>query len=124
MGAEIAQYKAVRETISQSHAVLLAGQAPAGEQGWDIVQELADDRRSTVIFAFKANSDEGRTVVKPRNLIPNELYQLGSMDAGTLSVERGEDLMNFGIEIVHVEGSRAHVIYLGPPIPIDMPQGR
>ena len=114
MGAEIAQYKIVRDTISQAHAVLLGEQAPV-DNGWDVIQLIAEDRKSLIIFAFKAVSDEGRLLVKPRNLIPTEKYQLGSMDSGGLGVETGANLMQNGIEIVHVDGSRAHVIYLGPP---------
>ncbi len=110
----IAQYKLVRDIISRAYALLLGGQAPVGDQAWDVVQEVSDDQQSAVIFAFKGNGDPGRLLVKPLNLLPDTVYNVSSVDTGEMGALAGSQLMQEGIEIVHAEGSRAHVILLTP----------
>jgi len=110
----IAQYKLVRDIISRAYALLLGGQAPVGDQAWDVVQEVSDDQQSAVIFAFKGNGDPGRLLVKPLNLLPDTVYNVSSVDTGEMGALAGAQLMQDGIEIVHTDGSRAHVILLTP----------
>jgi alpha-galactosidase len=110
----IAQYKLVRDIISRAYALLLGSQAPVGDQGWDVVQEVSDDQQNAVIFAFKGNGDPGRLLVKPLNLLPDAVYNVSSVDAGEMGALAGAQLMQDGIEIVHTDGSRAHVILLTP----------
>jgi alpha-galactosidase len=122
LAQEIAQYKTLRDTLTQSYAVLLSRQAPVEDWEWDVLLEVSGDRRSAVIFAFKANGDQGSVIVKPKNLVPGSMYQLGSMGAGDMGQWTGAQLMQDGIAIVHYEGSRAHVITFAPPPPSAEPQ--
>jgi alpha-galactosidase len=108
---EIAQYKELRDTISRSYALLLTPQAPA-DNSWDVIQEVADDRASALIFAFKSDGEEGHVVVRPRQLNPEMVYDVRSLDTGLLGRSTGSQLMLDGIDLVQTEGSRAHVIVL------------
>jgi hypothetical protein len=115
MADEIRRYKSVRDTIGRASGTLLGRQVPAADKapdGWDVVQEVADDRRSALIFAFKANDDDGRLRVPAQNLLPDVTYEATSMDAGSLGRASGTALMMDGIEITHSGGSRAHVVTL------------
>jgi hypothetical protein len=108
----IAQYKLVRDIISRAYALLLGSQAPVDPQGWDAIQEVADDQQTAVIFAFKGNADPGRLLVRPLNLLPDAVYHVSSMDTGEMGTLPGAQLMQDGIELVQTDGSRAHVILL------------
>src|SRR5207248_904432 len=79
---EIAEYKLLRDTITQSSATLLTGQAPTAEDGWDVVQEVADDHRNAIIFGFKSDTQDGRLVVYPQTLMPDVMYDVRSVDNG------------------------------------------
>ena len=108
----IAAYKGLREIVSRSYAVMLSGQAPV-ENGWDVMEEIADDQRAAVIFAFTSVPGEGGTVVRPVGLVPELFYDVRSFDSGYLGKLTGTDLMRDGIHVVHLESSsRAHVITL------------
>jgi alpha-galactosidase len=111
---EIARYKRIRSTIALANATLLTSQAPIDDPaGWDVLQEIAEDGQSGLIFAFKADNTEGRLIVRPRSLLPDATYQAESFDAGVLGVARGDVLMADGIELNHTPAmSRAHVIVL------------
>jgi alpha-galactosidase len=110
---EIARYKRIRSTIARANATLLTSQAPVDVDSWDVLQEIADDGVTGVIFAFKASTTEGRTIVKPRSLVADATYDVESFDVGLLGSARGDVLMADGIEINHVPAmSRAHVIVL------------
>jgi alpha-galactosidase len=115
MADEIRNYKSVRDTIGRASGTLLGPQVPAADEapdGWDVVQEVADDRRTALIFAFKANDDDGRLRVRAQNLSPDVMYEATSMDIGSLGRASGTDLMLDGIELNHSGGSRAHVVAL------------
>ena len=110
---EIARYKRIRSTIARANATLLSAQAPVDIDSWDVLQEVADDGRAGVVFAFKGDASEGRIVVRPRSLVPDAIYDVESFDTGTLGSARGDALMADGIEINHTPAvSRAHVIVL------------
>ncbi len=110
---EIARYKRVRGTIARANGTLLTAQAPIDGDGWDVLQEIADDGAAGVVFAFKGSASEGRTLVRPRSLRPDAIYDVESFDAGPLGSARGDVLMADGIEINHTPAmSRAHVIVL------------
>jgi alpha-galactosidase len=109
---QILEYKGYRGIVSRANATLLSGQAPVDEASWDVLQEVADDLRSAVIFGFKGNDEDGRLVVRPRCLVADATYDVISLDAGPLGAARGEALMRDGIELVHTGGSRAHVVVL------------
>ena len=115
MADEVRRYKSVRNTLGRASGTLLSLQVPAAAEApdrWDVVQEVADDRRSAVIFAFKAHDDDGRLRVRAQNLLPDVMYEATSMDVGTLGTKSGADLMVDGIELNHAGGSSAHVVTL------------
>ena len=109
---EIQQYKTYRDIVAQSSAALLSEQAPVDEHGWDVLQEVTDDRRSAVIFAFKSDGQEGRLLVRPLGLVADATYDVRSLDLGPIGSSRGDLLMQDGIELVHSLGSRAHILIL------------
>lgn len=115
---EIEQYKEIRDIIAQSHAILLSAQAPVPD-GWDVVQEITGDRRSAIIFAFKETWDEGRLLVRPQNLLPEEIYDVRPLGRDfSLGRVTGDRLMREGVELVQGQtGSRAHVLVItvAPP---------
>ena len=111
LAGQIAEYKTYRDIITQSNGTLLSAQAPV-EAGWDILQEVADDARSALIFGFKGDGEDGRQLVRPRGLLPDATYDIRSIDAGPIGAARGELIMQDGIELVHSGGSRAHVLIL------------
>jgi alpha-galactosidase len=110
---EIAQYKEIRDIVAQCHGFLLSAQAPAPD-GWDVIQELTDDRRSALIFAFNDMLDAGRLLVRPQNLLPDETYDVRPL-GGDSSLGRvtGNRLMLDGVELAQGEtGTRAHVLVI------------
>jgi len=113
LAIQINEYKGYRDTIARANASLLTLQTPYDESGWDVLQELSDDGATALIFAFKAEVDDGRLVVRPRGLLPGVEYDVTSVDLGLLGSERGGVLMQDGIELNHSAGSsRAHVLIL------------
>lgn len=110
---QIAEYKTYREIITQANATLLSAQAPVDAGGWDVLQEVADDARSALIFGFKGDGQDGRLIVRPRGLLPDATYDVRSVDSGPIGAQRGDVLMQDGIELMHTAGaSRAHVLVL------------
>ena len=109
---QIAEYKTYRDIITESNATLLSGQAPVDGSSWDVLQEVSDDARSALIFAFKGNGQDGRLVVRPRGLLPDATYDIRSVDVGLLGNLRGDLLMLDGVELIHSGGSRAHLLIL------------
>jgi hypothetical protein len=109
---QIAEYKSYRGIVSHANGTLLSAQAPVDETSWDVLQEVAGDLRSALIFGFKGNDEDGRLLVRPRGLIADATYDVVSLDTGSIGAARGEALMRDGIELVHTGGSRAHVIVL------------
>jgi alpha-galactosidase len=115
IAGEIERYKTLRDTIADASGTLLGPQVPnttEAPDGWDVVQEVADDRTRAIVFAFKADDDDGRLLVRPQNLSSDATYEATSMDSGSLGTASGAQLMRDGIEVVHSGGSRAHVIHL------------
>jgi alpha-galactosidase len=116
IAGEIRRYKTYRDVLARASATLLSRQAPATEPpspgSWDVLQEVADDGRSALLFAFKADTDDGRVLVRPQGLLPDVNYDVASADAGYLGAASGGSLMQDGIELVHRDGSLAHVLVL------------
>jgi hypothetical protein len=112
LAAQIGEYKSYRDAIARANASLLTLQTPYDDSGWDALQELADDGRMALIFAFKSDLSDERLVVRPRGLLAGELYSVLSLDAGPLGAERGDLLMQDGIELVNYGPSRSHVLIL------------
>jgi len=110
---QINEYKGYRDTIARANATLLTLQTPYDDSGWDVLQELSDDGFSALIFAFKAETDDGRLLVRPRGLLPDVEYDVTSVDVGPIGSARGDLLMLDGLELIHGGGtSRAHVLVL------------
>ena len=112
LSREILRYKQFRDIVAGGNATLLSRQAPVDEDSWDVLQEVADEGRRAVIFAFKGSDRDGRLVVQPRGLLADVMYEVSSVDVGVLGVVPGDLLMKDGIELVHAGLSRAHVIAL------------
>ena len=109
---QIAEYKTYRDIITQSNGTLLSAQAPVDSNSWDVLQEVAEDARTALIFGFKGDGQDGRLIVRPRGLLPDAVYDVSSLDVGPIGALRGEALMQDGIELIHSGGSRAHVLIL------------
>jgi len=77
-----------------------------------VLQQLSDDRQTSLIFAFKNDFSDGRLIVRPRGLIAETTYSVTSVDLGPLGDARGELLMQEGIELIQSSGSRAHILLL------------
>jgi alpha-galactosidase len=112
LAGEIRQYKSLRATISTANASLLSDQAPVEETRWDVLQEVSDDARTAILFAFKGNQEDGRLIVRPIGLLADATYDVSSLDTGPLGAASGGRLMQDGVEFVHAGGSRAHVLVL------------
>jgi alpha-galactosidase len=122
LATEVNLYKLLRGTIADASAFLLSDQAPVGADGWDVLQQVSADQRTAIIFAFKNDSSEGSLVVRPRNLLPDAMYEVTSMDAGGMGSAPGNELMAAGVELVHVADvthSRAHLIVFSVQPPSD-----
>jgi hypothetical protein len=116
--AEIRNYKTIRDTVARSHALLLSAQAPTGDDGWDVVEEITDDRRNVLIFGFKGSVDRGELLVRPRNLLPEATYDVRTLVGDSLGRLTGARLMTDGVKLVQDDlSSRAHVLVMsaGPP---------
>jgi alpha-galactosidase len=109
---QIAEYKSYRDIIARANASLLTLQAPYDDSGWDALEELADDARTALIFAFKSDFSDERLVVRPRGLLPDAVYAVRSIDLGPLGTERGDTLMTDGIELNTSGPSSSHVFVL------------
>jgi alpha-galactosidase len=112
IAAEIRRYKAYREIVARASATLLTGQAPVDGGGWDVLQEVSDDGLSALVFAFKSDPSEGRVVVHLRGLKAEVIYNVGSADVGPIGAASGASLMQDGVELIHSDGSMAHVLVL------------
>jgi alpha-galactosidase len=109
---QIAEYKAYRDILAQASGSLLTRQTPYDDTGWDAVEELTEDRRTALIFAYESDGCDDRRIVWPRGLVDDATYDVVSLDGGALGAARGDELMTEGIEIVHGVISRAHVLLL------------
>ena len=123
IGREIVRYKAYRDLIGRGTAVLLSAQAPVTD-GWDALELVEEGGSNAVLFAFKNEIGEGRVLVRPRGLLPDVTYEVQSADVGILGTATGSVLMEEGIEIVHLDGSLAHVIALVAQPSIYLPSRR
>jgi alpha-galactosidase len=109
---QIGEYKDYRDILAQAGGSLLTRQTPYDDTGWDAVEELTDDRRTALIFAFERDGCDDRRVVWPQGLIDDATYDVVSLDGGALGDARGDALMTDGLEITHGVVSRAHVLVL------------
>ena len=108
----VSLYKALRDTIKEGSAILLTHQVSVGDPpAWGAVQET-DAAGRTLIFAFQNDRAVEHAVLKPRNLRPDTMYDVRSVDVGPIGSASGADLMADGIEVVMSPKSAAHVLVL------------
>jgi len=112
LAAEIQQYKRYRSIIAVANATLLTLQTPYDESGWDVLQEVADNGLSALIFGFRSEAGSERLIVRPRGLQPAATYDVFSLGVGPIGTVRGDTLMQDGIELLAASPSRAHMLVL------------
>ena len=118
MRQEIGTYKALRDALPDRSAQLLTLQVdddPAG--GWDALQESSASTGNAVIFAFENPGAAETTTVRPQALASDTLYDVVSVDVGSIGEASGDELMSSGLTIFSSPGSRAHVLQLRPMAP-------
>ena len=89
--------------------VLTPQRSAPGE--WEVVQQVTQDGRLSLVFAYGANAPES-IIVRPRGLQPDLTYQLRSSDRGVLGRLRGADLIANGLEILQTPESASQVLVL------------
>ncbi len=110
---EIAIYKDVRETLSVASGALLSSQAAVTNgPDWDVLQAAAPAGQTVVIYAYQSDDAAETVNVYPTDLQPDATYSVQSVDAGTLGVATGADLMQNGVEIVQSPSSAAHILLI------------
>jgi len=108
----VALYKALRNTLKEGSAILLTRQVSVDDPpAWGVVQET-DAAGRALIFAFQNDPAVEHTILKPRSLVPDTMYDVRSVDAGPIGSASGADLMADGIEVVASPRSAAHVLVL------------
>ncbi len=90
----------------------LTPQANNGGQ-WEVVQQLSTVTGASLIFAFGDRAPDSIQVF-PREIKSDLLYELRSTDRGRLGTIRGDDLIDFGLEIHRAAESSAQVLVLEP----------
>jgi len=112
---EVRIYKDLRDTLSDASAQLLTPQV-SGEDagGWDVLQETSASSGRSVVFAYENAGAPEHVTVQPQGLRPDVLYEIVSVDAGSLGQATGADLSADGIEIVSSPSTRGHVLELRP----------
>jgi alpha-galactosidase len=113
MATEIATYKGLRSTLRTAAGALLTPQAaPAGGPAWDVFQTTPEGDQSIVIWAFQSDAAVRNFVVHPVALRPRSMYEVESIDAGSLGTVSGATLMADGVDVIASPQSAAHVIVL------------
>ena len=108
----ISLYKELRDTIKEGSAILLTRQASIDDPPeWSAVQET-DAAGHTLIFAFQNDPEVEHTILKPRSLTPDAMYDVRSVDVGPIGSASGADLMENGIEVIKTPKSAAHLLVI------------
>jgi hypothetical protein len=111
---EISVYKQLRSVLGDARTVLLTNQAmPAIGPAWDATEDLSDGG-AAVIRAFQSDPGVATLRVLPVNLDSTALYEVRSIDQGTLGTKPGADLMAGGIDLPTTPASAAHLLVLTP----------
>ena len=112
IAGHISLYKELRDIIKGGSAILLTRQASVDNPpAWGAVQET-DAAGRTLIFAFQSDPAVEHTALKPRGLAPATIYDVRSVDVGSIGSASGAELMANGIEVVTNPKSAAHVLIL------------
>ena len=112
---EVNIYKELRDTMSDASAQLLTPQV-SGEDagGWDVLQETSAASAGSVLFAFENPGASPRITVRPQGLRPDVLFEIVSVDVGSLGQATGAELAQDGVEIVSSPRTHGHVLELRP----------
>jgi alpha-galactosidase len=113
MAGHIADYKLLRSSLRTAAGTLLTPQAaPSRGPAWDVFQTTPEFFQPTVIWGFQSDGGVRDVVVRPVALRSRAMYEVRSLDYGTLGVRSGAELMADGVELVASPASAAHVIVL------------
>jgi alpha-galactosidase len=113
IASEIAIYKAVRDTLAVAAASLLTQQAAVTDgPAWDVLQTNGPGGQTLVLYAYQDDTGTTTVNVKPTDLQPTAMYQVSSVDVGSIGSALGADLMTYGIDVVASPLSAAHMLML------------
>jgi alpha-galactosidase len=113
MGGQIADYKLLRNSLRTATGTLLTPQAaPSNGPAWDVFQTTPEAFQPTVIWGFQSDGGVPDVVVRPVGLRSRAVYDVRSLDNGSLGQRTGAELMADGVELVASPASAAHVIVL------------
>jgi len=115
---EIATYKALRDGYPDRAGRLLSPQVDESSSGWDVLQQTSASTGRSLIFAFENAGADDTTTVHPTGLQADTLYEVVSVDAGSLGRATGDELMASGIRVSR-SGSRAHILEVRPSASFD-----
>jgi alpha-galactosidase len=111
MAREIDIYKGARDTISAAAGSLLTPQAaPEDGPAWDVLQESTRRHDQVVLSAVQSDAAVSTINVKPTGLQPAAIYEVQSVDSGSLGTATGEALMADGIDVQQSPHSAAHIL--------------
>ena len=106
-------YKALRDGLTAASGTLLTPQASFGSgPAWDVFQTTPEGFQSIVLWAFQTDRAVRRTVVRPRGLRADSLYDVQSSNHGSLGIMTGVSLMDDGVELVASPLSAADTVFL------------
>src|SRR6185312_9454995 len=115
---EIATFKALRDGYPDRAGRLLSPQVDESSGGWDVLQQTSASTGGLLIFAFENAGADDTTTVHPTGLQADTLYEVVSVDAGSLGRATGDELMASGIRVSR-SGSRAHILEVRPSASFD-----
>ena len=72
----------------------------------------ADATGRTIIFAVQNDPAVEHAILEPRNLAPDTMHDVRSVDVGPIGSASGADLMANGIEVAMTRKSAAHILIL------------
>lgn len=117
--AAIGHYTALRGLIRDAKIIHLRrprANVPGGGWGWDAIQAVSHDQRSSVVMVYRAQGDAATRSIRPRGLLPNARYRVRLEDAATTHELSGAALASdgltltlpeFGSEVIFIELAEA-----------------
>jgi alpha-galactosidase len=116
LSSQIALYKRIRPVLLDSAAIVLSAQPVSfpdqAWSGWDVVEHVSRRSGEAVILAFDTLDSPPSTVVYPKGLWQDAMYDVESADYGILGSATGAELMAKGLEVLASGISRGHVLML------------
>jgi alpha-galactosidase len=116
LASQVALYKRIRPIVVDGNAMLLTAQQleypDAPWSGWDVIEHLSPRTGDAVLMAFDSADAPPSTLVRPKALRAEVMYQVESADYGDLGTVSGADLMAQGVQIDASDVSHSHVLIL------------